>query len=81
MKEMNAEYIVLMDMIFRRFETETETEAREILARKVVEIYDEIDRYLLSEEEDEYMYSMYSQARVFLQDTDFWEEPEFLPLF
>ena len=81
MKEMNSEYGILMDMLFRRFEAETSEEAREILAGKIIEIYDQIDRYVLSEEEDEYIYAMYTQCRVFLQDTDFWDEPELLPLF
>ena len=76
MREMNSEYITLMKIIYSRFEAVTNEEVRETFATKVIEIYDQIDRYLLKEEEDELVYEMYSRARSYL-----WEEPEFLPLF
>lgn len=76
MREMNSEYITLMKTIYSRFEAVTNEEARETLATKVIEIYDQIDRYLLSEQEDELVYEMYSRVRSYL-----WEdEIEFFPL-
>lgn len=80
MKEMNV-YVRLIRVIYHQFETEVSKEARKIFANRIIEIYDQIDRYILGEEEDDIIYTIYSQARVFLQDSDFWEEPEFLPLF
>lgn len=79
MKEMNV-YVRLIRVIYHQFETEVSKEARKIFANRIIKIYDQIDRYILGEEEDDIIYTIYSQARVFLQDSDFWEEPEFLPL-
>ena len=66
---------------FFLFEKETDDRRKKRKAKKVVEIYDRIDRYLLSEEDDNFIYEMYSRVRNYLFDTVYWEEPELLPLF
>ena len=76
-----TELVKLMEKSFFLFEEETNEIKKERIAKKVVEIYDRIDRYLLSEEDDNFIYEMYSRVRNYLFDTVYWEDPELLPLF
>lgn len=75
------EMIKAMEKMFLCFETEKNEIRKMVKAKEVIEIYDKLDRYLLSEEEDNFVYEMYSRTRNYLFDTILWEEPEFLPLF
>ena len=76
-----TELVKIMKKSYFMFEKETNEIKKERIAKKVIEIYDRIDRYLLSEEEDVLVYEMYSHTRNYLYDTIYWEEPELLPLF
>ena len=76
-----TELVKIMKKSYFMFEKETNEIKKEKSAKKVVEIYDKIDRYLLSEEADALVYEMYSRTRNYLWDTVYWEEPELLPLF
>ena len=76
-----TELVKAMHKRFSIFEEETKEIQKENKAKKVIAIYDRIDRYLLSEEDDEFIYEMYSRVRNYLWDSVYWEEPEFLPLF
>ena len=50
------------------------------LAMKIVKLYDKIDRYLLTEEEDNLVYHAYDGARTMLYGYGILEEPEVFPL-
>ena len=76
-----TELVKIMKKSYFMFEKETNEIKKEKSAKKVVEIYDKIDRFLLSEEDDAFVYEMYSRTRNYLWDTVYWEEPELLPLF
>ena len=76
-----TELVKAMKKNFFLLEEETNEIKKERRAKRVVEIYDKIDRYLLSEEEDELIYDIYARVRNYLFDTVYWEEPELLPLF
>ena len=65
---------------FFLFEKETDEIRKERKAQKIVEIYEHIDLCLLSEEDDNFLYEMYSRASNYL-NSSYWEEPDFLPLF
>ena len=61
------------------FEVELTIEERAFLALKLIKIYDSIDSYLLSEEDDEKVYEMYSRARQMLVNMGCWWQPEEIP--
>ena len=56
---------------FFLFEKETDDRRKKRKAKKVVEIYDLLDFCLLSEEEDNWVLEMYSQAQEYL--SLYWE--------
>ena len=60
-----------MEKEFFLFEKETDEIRKERKAKKVVEIYERIDLCLLSEEEDNWVLEMYSQAQEYL--SLYWE--------
>ena len=50
------------------------------LAMKIVNLYDRIDSYLLTEDEDEKVYRAYDSARTMLYGYGVLEEPEMIPM-
>ena len=60
-----------MEKCFFLFEKETDETKKERKAQKIVEIYDLLDFCLLSEEEDNWVLEMYSQAQEYL--SLYWE--------
>lgn len=50
------------------------------LAMQIVKLYDKIDTYLVTEEEDILIYRAYDSARTMLYGYGILEEPEIIPL-
>lgn len=71
--------------LYNKFSSYSMEEERNIvndlkLAVKIVKLYDLIDNYLLTEEEDEQVYRAYDSARTMLYGYGILEEPEMVPL-
>ena len=71
--------------LYKNFSSFSMEEVRTIandlkLATQIVKIYDTIDRYILTEEEDEMVYRAYDSARTMLYGHGVLEEPAIIPL-